>query len=251
MEQQAFRELDRSLRKQKIIDIAVGLFHKQGYRTTTFDDIAEQLGITKAAIYHYVDSKEEILFIIYNQVLQKAFEETNRIKAMDLPLDAKLRLIIRNQISIVIKNLPLMSVFFTEETQLPEKYYRMVREKKKEYDRIIQKIIEEGISLGIFEDVDPRLLTYAINGTCNWIYKWYHLKLPYTPDKIAEELIRILERSYLCADRAKPPIARLNRGEKIEEVISYLAERWRHQFKEMMDLLEGLRSLTEAGGRRP
>lgn len=247
MGQQSFRELDRSLREQKIISTAVELFHKQGYRTTTIDNIAKQLGITKGAIYHYVGSKEEILFIIYNQVLQKAFEETKRIKAMDLPLDAKLRLIIRNQISIVIKNLPLMSVFFTEETQLPEKYYRMVRDKKKKYDRVIQRIIEEGNSLGIFEDVDPRLLTYVINGTCNWIYKWYHLKLPYSPDKIAEEFIQILERSYLRAVRARPTIASLNRGEKIEEVISYLAERWKNQYKEMMDLLEGLRSALKGG----
>ncbi len=240
MERKEFKELDKSLRKQKIVDTAADLFHKQGYRATTIDNIANQLGVTKGAVYNYVNCKEEILFIIYKNVLQRAFEDINRIRTTDLPPDEKLRMIIKNQINIIINNLSLMFVFFTEETQLPKEYYQIVRAKKKEYDQIIQKIIEEGISLGIFEEVDPQLLSYAINGICNWIYKWYHPKVPYSSDKIADEFIKIIERSYLRSDR-KGTLAKTvrQRGTR-NDVISHLAEKWTKQYREVMELLERL-----------
>jgi len=202
MGQQSFRELDKSLRRQKIIDTAVELFHRRGYRSTTLDDLAQELGITKAALYHYVESKEELLFIIYTQALNSIFLETRQIASMDLPPDEKLREIIRNHIkNIIIQNLSLFFVFFTEENQLPEKYYRMVREKKREYDRIIQEIIEEGISSGLFEEEDPRLLCYGIVGMCNWLYKWYQPRISYSADDIADQFIRILERGYLRKEK--------------------------------------------------
>jgi len=64
-ENTGFKALDKSLKIQKIIDTATELFHKKGYRSTTLHDVAEDLGITKAALYHYVSSKENLLSIIY------------------------------------------------------------------------------------------------------------------------------------------------------------------------------------------
>ena len=48
--QPEFRGLDKSLRKQKIIDTAAALFHQQGFASTTLDDVSKELGISKAAL---------------------------------------------------------------------------------------------------------------------------------------------------------------------------------------------------------
>ncbi len=245
MAQQQFRELEKNIRKQKIIDTAVELFHRHGYRTTTLDDLARELGISKAALYHYVESKEELLFIIYTQALNSIFEETNRISVMDLPPDEKLRQIIRNHIkNIIIKNLPLFTVFFTEENQLPEKYYRMVRDKKREYDLIIQGIIEEGISLGIFEEGDPRLIVYAIVGMCNWIYKWYQPKARYSADEIADHFVRLIERGFLRrrdqGAGSRPKVSPPEREDFMDGRTSQVAQKLKGYCGEMMELIEGL-----------
>ena len=42
---QEFKSLDKSIRKQKIIDTAASLFHRKGYVSTTLDDVAKELGI--------------------------------------------------------------------------------------------------------------------------------------------------------------------------------------------------------------
>ena len=204
-DQQDFRALDRSLRIQKIIDTAVDLFHKKGYRATTLDDVAKELGVTKAALYHYVSSKENLLSIIYIQALENIFRNTDKISGMDLPPNEKLRLIIRNHVKdIIIQSLSMLSVFFSEENQLPEKDFRKIQEEKKKYNRILEKIIEEGISQGLFRKADPRLQAYGILGMCNWVYKWYKPgNAFYGPDQIAEHFISLLERGYLEDNRER------------------------------------------------
>ncbi|MBW1854664.1 MAG: TetR family transcriptional regulator [Deltaproteobacteria bacterium] len=194
-----FRMLGKDQKKQKIIDTAAELFHKKGYRSTSLDHISKELGITKAAIYHYVYSKEEILSIIYIQVLRNIFKNTNKILESDLPPNEKLRLILRNHVkNIIIQPLSMMCVFFSEENQLPEKEFRKIQEEKNKYNHIVEKIIVEGISLSLFRKTDPKLQTFGILGMCNWVYKWYKLDGNfYTPDQIADHFVGLLERGYL------------------------------------------------------
>lgn len=206
--QQNFKALDKSLKIQKVIDTAIELFHKKGYRVTTLDDVSRELGVTKAALYHYVSSKENLLSIIYIQALENIFKNTNKIFGMDLPPDKKLRLIIHNHIKgIIIKSLSMFSVFFTEENQLPEKDFRKIQEEKKKYNQIVEKIIEEGISQGLFKNTDPKLQVYSIMGMCNWVYKWYKPGHTYGPDQIVDHFIRLLEAGYLRGNREEDDLA--------------------------------------------
>jgi AcrR family transcriptional regulator len=245
----SFRKLDKSIRYQRIIDTAVNLFRKKGYRTTSLDDVSNELGITKAALYHYVESKEELLSVIFTQALQVIFEGTQQIAALDLPPEKKLRQLIHNHITnIIIKNQSLLYVFFAEENQLPEKFSRMVRKKKREYDEILLSVIGEGIAAGVFEKVDPNLLVYTIVGMCNWIYLWYKPGIPYGPDDIANQYIRILERGFLC-DKGKSVKAREDRGDPDLEAMDkgstgFVIQRIKDLSQEMTELIDELEKVN-------
>ncbi len=203
--QTTFKELDKSARLQKIIDTAAQLFHIKGYKATTLDDVAKQLGITKAALYHYISSKEQLLYKIYLQALENIFSRISRISEMDISPDEKLRLIIENHIKdIIIDSISMIAVFFTEENQLPEENFRKIQQEKRKYNRIVEKVIEDGISQGIFKDVDPKLQANAIIGMCNWVYKWYKPgKTTYSPDQIASCFVNLLETGYLKKDHSE------------------------------------------------
>ncbi len=188
------------MRIQRIIDTATEFFHQKGYRATTLEDVADEIGITKAALYHYVSSKENLLSIIYIKALESIFKNTNKIAEMNLPPDEKMRLIIRNHVkNISIKSLSILSVFFAEENQLSLADFKKIQAEKKKYNQILEQIIQEGIEQKIFRDTDLNLQTYGILGACNWIYKWYKAEhTPYTPEQIAEHIIKLLERGYLA-----------------------------------------------------
>lgn len=58
---------------QKILDIAYRLFMEKGYEQTSIQDIVEELGMSKGAIYHHFRSKEEIL----DRISSQFYEETD------------------------------------------------------------------------------------------------------------------------------------------------------------------------------
>ena len=232
-EKNGFKALDKSLKIQKIIDTATELFHKKGYRSTTLHDVAEDLGITKAALYHYVSSKENLLSIIYIQALESIFRNTYRISEMDLPPDEKMKLILRNHIkNIIIDSLSMFSVFFTEENQLPENDFKKIRDEKRKYNLILEGIIKEGISQGLFRDADPRLQANAIIGMCNWVYKWYRPGSgSYTPDQVADNFVALLEKGYLNSEAGKNHGAGRSKAERAGGIRERLQERCREMIK--------------------
>jgi len=246
MEQQIdFKRLDKNLRRQMVIDTATHLFHLKGYRTATLDDLAHALGLSKPALYHYFSSKEELLSLIYIQALENFFAKAYEIGEMDLAPREKLRFFIRNHIqSIIIGNLPMFAVFFSEENQLPEKQFRKIREEKRKYSEVVEKIIAEGIREGSFREVNPKLQAFALIGMCNWLYKWYNFeRRGYTPEEIADHFIDFLENGYLRPshrpgqDRESVegdnPLIRIDKKRRVLEEL-------KEKNMEMSDLLEAM-----------
>ena len=57
-----------ALRKEEVMNVAARLFAAKGYHATTLDQIAEEMGVTKPALYYYVNNKEDILRTIVNRM---------------------------------------------------------------------------------------------------------------------------------------------------------------------------------------
>ena len=61
----------RSDTREKIRSVALELFAEQGYEKTSLREIAERLGVTKAALYYHFKSKEDIVASLYHDVRQE------------------------------------------------------------------------------------------------------------------------------------------------------------------------------------
>lgn len=68
--------------KEKILEEALKLFAKSGYMGTSMNDIASQLGVTKAALYKHYSSKQEILDSIVERMNQM---DRERSKEYEMP----------------------------------------------------------------------------------------------------------------------------------------------------------------------
>jgi AcrR family transcriptional regulator len=204
-----FKGLDKSIRMQKIVEAATNLFHKKGFKAATLDEVARELEVSKAALYHYIPGKGELLAIIYNQAFAKIFHRIYAIAALDISPAEKLRQIIRDHIcNIITSNIAMFSVFFAEENQFPPEDFQKIREEKIKYTKLVIKIIEEGMAAGDFRPMDARLMANAILGMCNWLYKWYKPgKETFRPEEIADHFIKLLEAGYLKPRADSQPAA--------------------------------------------
>ncbi len=92
------RRLQPELRRQQILDAAVHLFYEVGFEAASLRDLAARVGINKATIYHYFESKEEILSYIVSEVGQALLNGVRVGAAVDGPPLEALEAMIRCQI---------------------------------------------------------------------------------------------------------------------------------------------------------
>ncbi len=66
--------IDSAETRQKILEAARRAFARRGYDATTNKDIAEEVGITTGAIYHYFASKADLYVAVYAEVQVMIFD---------------------------------------------------------------------------------------------------------------------------------------------------------------------------------
>jgi AcrR family transcriptional regulator len=65
--------------RERIIQVAIDLFASHGYGGTSLRDIAEQLGVTKAAVYHHFHTKDDIARVVLGRALDVLAAMTDRL----------------------------------------------------------------------------------------------------------------------------------------------------------------------------
>lgn len=60
-------------RPRELLEAALAVFSQRGFRNTRLDDVADAAGVTKGAIYHYFDTKEELLLSVIDHYQAAAF----------------------------------------------------------------------------------------------------------------------------------------------------------------------------------
>jgi AcrR family transcriptional regulator len=71
--------------RKRILDVALELFTRRGYEKTSLRDIAEQLGVTKAALYYYFERKEDILLELHLRLHAMGWEALDELETFDSP----------------------------------------------------------------------------------------------------------------------------------------------------------------------
>jgi len=83
-QQMSFREIRYNEKREKILKNAAKIFAKKGYERASLEEIANQLKLTKASLYHYIKSKEEMLFLIQLQAIQQLREGLEKVLQSDM-----------------------------------------------------------------------------------------------------------------------------------------------------------------------
>ena len=176
------------LRKRAILREAGQQFARYGFRSTSLDNIAKSLNLTKAGLYHYVDTKEQLLFDCYMDSLDAA--ERCVIDAAKLGTNGldKLCRYIRSMFAMFDRPEGFFALL-TEISALGEEHQKALRRKGRVVDHKLRSFIEEGIRDGSIRQCDPTLIEFAIQGALNWIPKWYSSKGRKDINQIIEDYI--------------------------------------------------------------
>src|ERR1700689_5083820 len=73
----------RGSTREKILNIALDLFTEHGYDKTSLREIADELGLTKAAVYYHFERKEDILLALHLRMHALGHDVLDRLRDID------------------------------------------------------------------------------------------------------------------------------------------------------------------------
>ena len=179
-------------RERDIVATAARLFKEKGYRATTLEDIAAAVGMLKGSLYYYIRSKEELLYLVVRDPIREVYSELEAIVAADLPFTEKIARAIANHMTVFHLHYPHIAVYLHDYRHLMDKLEQNVIETPKQYQRLWDALLRQGIDAGeIRDDVDVTMAGYALLGMCNWAYRWYNPSGRLSPQEVADVFTKI------------------------------------------------------------
>jgi AcrR family transcriptional regulator len=178
---------DRTGRRREIIDAAARIFRDKGYAATSIQDVAEAVDILKGSLYYYIDSKDDLLFEVIQEVHQQGLTNLEEGKSASGDALERIHAFVIRHASFNAANLAQMTVFFNDFKALSEDRRQVIVEERDLYDEQLRALVVAGQAEGsVRSSVDPKLAAFWILGAMNWMYQWYRADGPQSLEEIAE-----------------------------------------------------------------
>ncbi|MGZ5235034.1 MAG: TetR family transcriptional regulator [Caldimonas sp.] len=188
----ASAQFDR--KREVLLREAAASFNRRGYHGTSLAEIARKLGVTKAALYTYVPSKEELLFYCHDSAMDTAFESLRQARAEGGSGLRKLTATLRRYLEAMLGE-EGGYVVLLEENAMKPLHVRAIVKRRDQFEEGLRELVAEGIADGSIVACNPKLAVFMALGALNWGRKWYRPNGTWTGPQIAFALTQMLERS--------------------------------------------------------
>lgn len=177
-----------NVRKKRMMDKARLLFRKKGYHGTSMKDLADSFGCKPANIYNYFENKEQLLFEVLREEMEHIIEPVAHLEFEEIsdPL-AQILFLIKAHIRVTLGFRRTAKMLFdTELGHLTPAKRKAIVDLRRQYDRILCRLIELGIAKGDLRPTNAKLAAYSIASMVARSRVWYSPKGEMSPDEIGE-----------------------------------------------------------------
>ena len=181
-------------RRDEIVDTSAQVFAKQGYHATGIAELCTVNGLGKGAFYHYIGSKEELLAAIHDRVMDEVMVGADRVAEAGGAPSKQLTMLGDELLEVIHRYPDHVWVFLHEFPALTDERAEKFRIRRREYERRVEAVLQEGIATREFRKVDPRLTAMAWLGMYNYTYLWLKAGGRFSARDIAKPFAEIFIR---------------------------------------------------------
>jgi AcrR family transcriptional regulator len=172
--------------RQRIEQAALQLFAAKGFAGTGIRDIADRAGLSTAALYHYMGSKDELLVAF----MVESMTELTRVAlaALEGAEDPAVQLsaLVRAHVGFHTLDAQRSLVADDELRAVSDVAFTKVSQLRDGYERLWAETLERGKRSGEFTFGDARVTRLALLEMCNGVARWYSDRGPKSPAEIAD-----------------------------------------------------------------
>jgi AcrR family transcriptional regulator len=174
-------------RREDLLRAAIQVFDAKGYARASIQDVADSVGMLKGSLYHYIDSKEDLLARIFEESDAQSFALIEEVKNLDLPAVERVRIFARSWSLWYLQNVERASIYVKDWKFLTGERRQRALDQRRAYEASLEEIIEavkrEGSAA---PELDTRLASFFILAAINGLPAWYRSKGKGTPEEISE-----------------------------------------------------------------
>ena len=190
-------------RKRKlIIRHAASIFNRRGSQGATLDDVAAQLQISKAALYRYVNNKNDLLLACHQEAVRIAMKSADAAERLGQDGWTRIRLTLQRHLEDMIESLGVPTMLL-EESSLDAESMAEVLSLRDSYEKRLRQFYQEGVEDGSIVPGDPKIAVFMLLGALNWTAKWYRPEGTWSPSEIAEAIVELATRAIAARPKAE------------------------------------------------
>ncbi|KAF3996477.1 TetR/AcrR family transcriptional regulator [Glaciimonas immobilis] len=194
------RDAVSRLKRERIIAVAVELFYHNGFNNTTLEAVAEKINVTKPFIYSHFTSKNELLGEICSRGIRASLEVLDQVVASEQSPTEKVRSMVHDFTIAVLENQEAIAIYTREQKHLAKKDSDVIEQMRREFDRKLCALLDDGVATGEFTVSDVRIASLAVGGIVSWSCVWYRPHGRLKPEETAEQVSKLV----LAMIQAKP-----------------------------------------------
>jgi AcrR family transcriptional regulator len=175
----------------KIIDTATELFARQGYHATGVAELGRAVGLGSGALYHYIGSKEDLLFTIVRSHLEHALEFGRDLLAHESTAVEKLHEMGREHMRLVAYRRLELLVMLREIDSLSGERRDNMLALRAAVEQIWVEVVSQAERDGELRAVDPLFVKVAL-GALNYSVLWFRVGGESSPEEVADGIIDML-----------------------------------------------------------
>ena len=178
-------------RRAEICRTAAQLFRDRGFDATSVSDVARALGMTKAGLYHYFESKEALLFEIMSYGLDRVRDEVVvPVRAIRDP-EERLHQIVMRHARLATQGRGAVTHLGDEIRALPPVARRQLEQRMRKYVELVRDTLVELKAAGRLRDVDPTVAAFSLIGMILWLPRWFRQNGRLTQHQVAKEIAKL------------------------------------------------------------
>jgi TetR/AcrR family transcriptional regulator, cholesterol catabolism regulator len=191
-------------RRKEIITAAGTVFHAKGLANTSVLDVSEQLGVDRASVYYYFNSKQDLFHaVIYDAIHDVVARVKARADSAGSARD-KIIDILTMVVEAYEEHYPALHVYLQEDmrrlhpdpggdSQANRRAAEQMAALAEEYMSILERLIADGIATGELRDIgSPALIAAIMEGAVNWMHRWFKPSEGPSPGTVAAVLAELL-----------------------------------------------------------
>jgi len=185
-------DADYDERRMIIVREAARAFAERGVGETSVDEIARRVGVTKAALYHYIPGKDQIIAEVLRfgeRRLKRILRGAASISGTGLD---RLRFIVRELGGYAVDEFTRCTAAI-DPNSLPMEAREASRRTQAQFVKDVAAVIDEGMADGSIRRADSRIMTFVILGTILNLTRWYRQDGTLSIAAVTEQLLQLLE----------------------------------------------------------